>query len=140
MVRIQSIFCPMLMKGFCITAVHPKMMTAIPMMNPISGSAIKPIMEGTPIMFLMCMLVILQYPMRQVAVADQLDRAGVFLVQPFGGNIRSGMVMEGLVDASDVLDHAEHGANVVRDQDNGALTVDLFQQLVEMGFEPLVDV
>lgn len=78
--------------------------------------------------------------MRQVAVADQLDRAGVFLVQPFGGNIRSGMVMEGLVDASDVLDHAEHGANVVRDQDNGALTVDLFQQLVEMGLEPLVDV
>ena len=35
--------------------------------------------------------------------------------------------MQRLVDAGDVLHHREDCANVVRDQDNGALPVDLGQ-------------
>ena len=77
-------FCPRLMKGFCLTAVMPKIRTAIPAIYPTSGRPIKQ---------RLLMFVFFQNPVRQIAMSDQLYRASIFLAQPLFGHIRSGMVM-----------------------------------------------
>ncbi len=50
------------------------------------------------------------------------------------------MVVEGFVDAGNGLDLLQHRADVVADENNGAILVYLCQQFVEAGFETLVDV
>ena len=60
--------------------------------------------------------------------------------QPFGGDFSVRMIVQGAVYAGDGLYILEYGADVVADQHDGAFTVDVFQQGIEFGFEPLVDV
>ena len=50
------------------------------------------------------------------------------------------MVVQGFVDAGNGLDLLQHRADVVADENNGAILVYLCQQFVEAGFETLVDV
>ena len=60
--------------------------------------------------------------------------------QPFGGDFSVRMIVQGAVYAGDGLYILEYGADVVADQHDGAFTVDVFQQGIEFGFKPLVDV
>lgn len=86
------------------------------------------------------MLVFFQYPVRQCPVPQQLYRAVEVAFQPFFRNAGIGMVVQGFVDAGNGLDLLQHRADVVADENNGAILVYLCQQFVEAGFETLVDV
>ncbi len=86
------------------------------------------------------MLVFFQYPVRQRPVSQQFDRAVEVAFQPFFRNARIGMVIQCLVDAGNGLDMLQYRADVVADENNGAIFVNLRQQFVEPGFETFVDV
>lgn len=81
-----------------------------------------------------------QYPVRQRAVPQEFDGAVEVAFEPLSGDARVGVVVQRLVDAGDGLHLLQHGADVVADEDDGAFLVDFRQQLVETGFETLVDV
>lgn len=81
-----------------------------------------------------------QYPVRQRAMPQEFDGAVEVTFEPLFGDARIGVVVQRLVDAGDGLYLLQHGADVVADEDDGALLVDFRQQLVETGLETLVDV
>ena len=86
------------------------------------------------------MAVLLQDAMGQIAVAQQLDGTVEVLFQPLARDARVGVVVERFVDAGDGLHLLEHGADVVADEDDGAVAVDFGQQFVEAGFEAAVQI
>ena len=86
------------------------------------------------------MAVLLQDAMGQIAVAQQFDGAVEVLFQPLARDARVGVVVERFVDAGDGLHLLEHGADVVADEDDGAVAVDFGQQFVEAGFEAAVQI
>ncbi len=95
-------------------------------------------MSGFAILVAMTMLA--QHPVRQCAVSQQLDRAVEVPFQPFGVDACSRVIVQCFVHAGDVLYLLQHRPDVMADEDDGAVAVDLRQQLVEAGFEALVDV
>ena len=86
------------------------------------------------------MFVCFQYAMRQISVADQFDRAGIFLTEPFLGYIRTGMIVQCLIHASYILDHCQHRSDIMGYQNDRTLFIYLLQQLVKTGFEPFIDI
>lgn len=97
--------------------------------RPLSGFAI-----------LVAMTMLAQHPVRQCAVPQQLDRAVEVPFQPFGVDACGRVIVQCFVHAGDVLYLLQHRPDVMADEDDGAVAVDLRQQLVEAGFEALVDV
>ena len=95
-------------------------------------------MSGFAILVAMTMLA--QHPVRQCAVSQQLDRAVEVPFQPFGVDACGRVIVQCFVHAGDVLYLLQHRPDVMADEDDGAVAVDLRQQLVEAGFEALVDV
>ena len=81
-----------------------------------------------------------QHAVGQHAVSQQFYGAVEVAFQPLLGDAGVGVVVQGLVDARHRLDLLQDGADVVADQDDGALAVNLLQQLVEARLEALVDV
>ena len=81
-----------------------------------------------------------QHAVGQHAVSQQFDGAVEVALQPLLGDTCVGVVVQGLVDARHRLDLLQDGADVVADQDDGALAVNLLQQLVEARLEALVDI
>lgn len=86
------------------------------------------------------MLMLSQYSMWQCAVPQEFYRAVEVTLQPLAADAGVGVVVQRFVDAGDGLDLLQHGADVVAHEDDGAILVDFCQQLVEAGFETLVDV
>ena len=87
------------------------------------------------------MLVMPQDAVGQRAVSQQLYRTIEVLFEPFTCDAFGGrMIVQGFVDAGHGLDLLQDGADVVADQNDGAVAVDFGQQLVKPCFEPLVDV
>ena len=86
------------------------------------------------------MTMLAQHPVRQCAVSQQLDRAVEVPFQPFGVDACGRVIVQCFVHAGDVLYLLQHRPDVMADEDDGAVAVDLRQQLVEAGFEALVDV
>lgn len=87
------------------------------------------------------MLVMPQDAVGQRAVSQQLYRTIEVLFEPFTCDTFGGrMIVQGFVDAGHGLDLLQDGADVVADQNDGAVAVDFGQQLVKPCFEPLVDV
>ena len=66
----------------------------------------------------------LQDAMGQVAVSQQLDGAVEVLLQPLACDACVGVVVQCFVDAGDGFYLLEHGADVVADEDDGAVAVD----------------
>ena len=62
------------------------------------------------------------------------------LFQPFGGYFRIGMIIQRFVDARYGFYILQHSAYVMAYQDDGPFLVDFFQQGVEFGFKPFVNV
>ena len=73
------------------------------------------------------MFVCFQYAVRQIPVSDQLDRAGIFLAQPFFRNVYTGVIMQSLVHAGNIFHHGQDRADIVRDQNNGTLFINILQ-------------
>ncbi len=86
------------------------------------------------------MAVLLQDAVGQIAVTQQFDGTVEVLFQPLARDARVGVVVQCFVDAGDGLHLLEHGADVVADEDDGAVAVDFGQQLVEAGFEAAVQI
>ena len=90
--------------------------------RPLSGFAI-----------LVAMTMLAQHPVRQCAVSQQLDRAVEVPFQPFGVDACGRVIVQCFVHAGDVLYLLQHRPDVMADEDDGAVAVDLRQQLVEAG-------
>ena len=73
------------------------------------------------------MMMTFQYPMRQMAVAQQFDGASEVFFQPFGWYFRIGMIIQRFVDTSNGLDILKHCTNIVAYQNDGPFPVDFFQ-------------
>ena len=86
------------------------------------------------------MFVCFQYPVRQVTVSDQFNRAGIFLTQPLFGDIYAGMIMRCFVYASYILYHCQNRTDIVRNKNDRTLLVDLLQQFVETRLKSFVDI
>ena len=69
--------------------------------------------------------------MGQMAVANHFDGAMQVGFQPMGIYLGGGMVVQGAIYTSHVLDLAQHRTNIMADQHNGTLAGHLFQQLVK---------
>ena len=89
---------------------------------------------------LVAMAMFAQHPVRQCAVSQQLDGAVEIPFQPFGVDACGRVIVQCFVHAGDVLYLLQHRPDVVADEDDGAVAVDLGQQLVEAGFEAFVDI
>ena len=76
-------------------------------------------------------LVFLQDSVRQVTMPHQLDRTSVFLAQPFLRDIRSRVIMQSLVYASDIFHHRQNRTDIMGNQDDSALFIDIFQELIK---------
>ena len=70
----------------------------------------------------------------------QFDGASEMLFQPFGGYFRIGMIIQRFVDARYGFYILQHSAYVMAYQDDGPFLVDFFQQGVEFGLKPFVNV
>lgn len=86
------------------------------------------------------MMMFPQHPMGQRPVSQQFDGAVEIPFQPFGGDAGVRMIIQCFVDAGDGFHLLQHGADVVADEDDGAVMVDFGEELVEACFETLVDV
>lgn len=86
------------------------------------------------------MMMFPQHPMGQRPVSQQFDGAVEVPFQPFGGDAGVRMIIQCFVDAGDGFHLLQHGADVVADEDDGAVVVDFGEELVEACFETLVDV
>ena len=80
------------------------------------------------------MTMLAQHPVRQCAVSQQLDRAVEVPFQPFGVDACGRVIVQCFVHAGDVLYLLQHRPDVMADEDDGAVAVDLRQQLVEADF------
>ena len=72
----------------------------------------------------------MQHAMGKMAVANHFDGAMQVGFQPMGIYLGGGMVVQGAIYTSHVLDLAQHRTNIVANQDNGARTANLFQDLI----------
>ena len=98
----------------------------MPTIIPASGNEIKQsVCDMVELRILM--FVCFQYAVRQIPVSDQLDRAGIFLAQPFFRNVYTGVIMQSLVHAGNIFHHGQDRADIVRDQNNGTLFIDILQ-------------
>lgn len=86
------------------------------------------------------MMMFPQHPMGQRPMSQQFDGAVEIPFQPFGGDAGVRMIIQCFVDAGDGFHLLQHGADVVADEDDGAVVVDFGEELVEACFETLVDV
>ena len=62
------------------------------------------------------------------------------LFQPFGGYFRIGMIIQRFVDARYGFYILQHSAYIMAYQDDGPFLVGFFQQGVDFGFKPFVNV
>lgn len=85
-------------------------------------------------------LVFPQDSVRQVTMPHQLDRTSVFLAQPFLGDIRSRVIMQSLVYTSDIFHHRQNRTDIMGNQDDSALFIDLFQELIKTRLESFIHI
>lgn len=81
-----------------------------------------------------------QYPVWQCAMSQQFYGAVEVAFQPFFGDARIGVVVQCFIDAGDRFHLLQHCAYVVTHEYDGAILVDFCQQLIQAGFETLVNV
>ena len=79
---------------------------------------------------LVAMAMFAQHPVGERAVSQQLDGAVEIPFQPFGVDACGRMIVQCFVHTGDVLHLLQHRPDVVADKDDGAVAVDLGQQLV----------
>ena len=72
----------------------------------------------------------MQHAMGKMAVANHLDGAMKVGFQPIGIHLGCCMVVERTIYARHVLYLTQHCTNIVANQDNGARTANLFQDLI----------
>ena len=77
--------------------------------------------------FMLMVMMLAQYPMRQCAMSQKLYGAVEVTFQPFAGNARIGMIIQRFVDAGNGFYLLQYRAYVVADEYDGAIFVDFGQ-------------
>ena len=72
----------------------------------------------------------MQHAMGKMAMPNHLDGAMKMGFQPIGIHLGCCMVVERTIYARHVLHLTQHRTNIVANQDNGARTANLFQDLI----------
>ena len=76
------------------------------------------------------MVMLAQNAVRQCPVSEQFDGAVEILLQPFSGDNRIGVLIQCFIDTSDGFYLLERCADIMADEDNGAIFIDFCQQFI----------